>query len=591
MFERVIAQTIQRITTDVLRERSSISLVEILEEERIPARLKPFFETEVQWWLYNEMLARAANKRFNYDHPELASLLNYLEQVQFRHARFEREDFLTVLDSAVKLTYNFLCRPQTTLKWYIFRGQPVKPLREVMLRFGAFLDYGYFRNVFSEWVERKQHERPTFDGISSTEFERVIRRIDDQILLNCTVEDLLAILNPIFEFIGEGEEMQVPIDALIIFFDDKNIKKLVDYLERSREGGRETVSRDDFVALLDELLSSSEEEPEADFSDVYQNDELDDVVRRHLQSEGKAMIAGGPEFPQVDLSDEVEVDGRMPEVSNAMPEATPQYQYQTGEREQPPGIDTGGWISPEQHRSFTEAFGASSAQTARQEVEATERIGDMANRREEGGIGEMKETEIEPSPALYDDAALEESTMAGDEEAGPAAGASLDDTTKQNGTTARVTEESPVVDRAVSGTTIHAAERRVDDTADTYLSEDDEEEDEEEDDLPSFSGAGQSPSDRPVPNSDPARYGQPSERSLEDVRRFIDPMLERKVLKRIFDKDRVEYESALDRLNASDNWRAASQVLDELFSRHGVDPYSRTAIRFTDSVYGRYLPR
>ena len=33
-------------------------------------------------------------------------------------------------------------------------------------------------------------------------------------------------MNPIFEFIGEGEALQVPIDSLIIFFDDKNIKKL-----------------------------------------------------------------------------------------------------------------------------------------------------------------------------------------------------------------------------------------------------------------------------------------------------------------------------------------------------------------------------
>ena len=78
---------------------------------------------------------------------------------------------------------------------------------------------------------------------------------------------------------------------------------------------------------------------------------------------------------------------------------------------------------------------------------------------------------------------------------------------------------------------------------------------------------------------------------LDDVRKFITPMLERKVLKRVFNKDRDSYEAALDRLNQAATWRAASQVLDEVFIRFDVDPYSRTAIRFTDSIYGRYLPR
>jgi hypothetical protein len=325
-----------------------IPLVEILEDERIPTRLKPFFETEVRWWLYNEMLARQANKRFDYEHPELASLLSYLEQVQFRHARFEREDFTTVLDSAVKLTYNYLCRPQTTLKWYIFRGQPVMPLREVMLRFGAFIDYPYFPTVFAEWVERKQGERATFDAISATEFERVIRRIDDQILLNCTVEDLLGIIYPIFEFIGEGAEMIVPVDSLIIYFDDKNIKRLVEFLEEVRARGRDMVSREDFVVLLDELLNSAEGEPEADFSDVYQNDELDDVVRRHLES-GAAPVAPVADIPPADSPVHQPEPAPMavdyPEEEMLHPEP---------QRSDPLTI---GSIDPEDHRRFTEAFG------------------------------------------------------------------------------------------------------------------------------------------------------------------------------------------------------------------------------------------
>ena len=68
-------------------------------------------------------------------------------------------------------------------------------------------------------------------------------------------------------------------------------------------------------------------------------------------------------------------------------------------------------------------------------------------------------------------------------------------------------------------------------------------------------------------------------------------MLERKVVKKIFAKNREAYEAALEQVNAVTTWREASQILDEIFNRHGVAPYSRTAIRFTDSVYGRFLAR
>jgi hypothetical protein len=71
----------------------------------------------------------------------------------------------------------------------------------------------------------------------------------------------------------------------------------------------------------------------------------------------------------------------------------------------------------------------------------------------------------------------------------------------------------------------------------------------------------------------------------------LDPMLERKVLKKVFNRDRAAYDEAMARLSTAETWRQASQVLDELFIRFDVDPYSRTALRFTDSIYTRYVPK
>ncbi len=404
MFEKEIKETIQRMTREVLQDRTLVSLEDILQDKRIPNRLKAFFENEVHAWIESDSLSRRRDRRFDYAHQEMTSLLDYLRTVQSRHARFERDEFIATLDAGVKLTYNYICRPQTTLKWFIFRGEPTRPLAETLLRMSAFLDYPYFYTVFSEWVERKKEERPVFDSISSREFERIIRRIDDQILLSCTIDELLGIMDPLFTFLGEGEERRLPIEILIVYFDDKKITRLVDFLDEiSRE--HEYVTPATFAHLIEDLLVEAENEPEADFSSVYQEDELDDVVRRHLSEE--------------EIADEPE------ETSQPKPEPEP--------------------------------------------VAVSEPV---------------PEPEPEPEPEA------------------------------------------------------------------------------------------------------PRSEEEPSPFAIEER---IEKKLQKKIVKKIFDREKEAYHRFLEKIEGSESWREASVLLDNLFREKDIDPYSRTAIGFTDAVYGSFI--
>lgn len=591
MFEREINALIQQIGREVLRDRSTISLTDILHHEAIPGRLKPFFETEVQWWLYNERLGRGANKRFDFEAPELASLLNYLEQVQMRHARFEREEFQSVLDSAVKLTFNYLCRPQTTLRWYIFRGQPTKPLREVMLRFGAFSDYGYFFTVFSEWVDRKCAERPGFDAISSVEFERVTRRIDDQILLSCTVEDLLGIMTPLFEFIG-ADGRSIPIDALIIFFDDKNIRKLVDGLDLAKRRGVQGLTRDAFVQLLDEILSSNEDEPEADFSSVYQNDELDEVVRLHLQGNAESGGALGDlgAYPELDaesadLPQSETVEASAPQsrpVEESAPQVQPLSQPEPVETPQPPAAH----VVEERHTTqqtatdvVPQAEGLEQVELAAADVSAQaammeEMLEPEAKREEESEAKEegVEETAVAVEEKPADDA---EDIFDDDEPVADANDGPLADDTDDgwlDAETAAFIAETVAVDE-----------------------ENDDEEDEELDlELPEPLEEAPEPvhtgGEAQVATA-PAAAPTMTVRSLTPIPIILDEGLERKVVKKIFGRNREEYRRTLARISEAEDWAAASSIVREAFARNEVDPYSRTAIRFTDTIYGRFVPR
>ena len=415
MFEKDIKETIQQVTREILQDRTLVSLEDILQDKRIPNRLKAFFENEVHAWIEADSLSRRRDRRFDYADPEMTSLLDYLRTVQSRHARFERDEFIATLDAGVKLTYNYICRPQTTLKWFIFRGEPTRPLAETLLRMSAFLDYPYFYTVFSEWVERKKEERPVFDSISSREFERIIRRIDDQILLSCTIDELLEIMDPLFSFLGEGEDRRVPIEIMIVYFDDKKITRLVDFLDDISRT-HEYVTPESFARLIEDLLVEAEDEPEADFSSVYQEDELDDVVRRHLSEEEVA------EAPQQQPA-----------------EVLPQ---------------------------------------------------------ESQGVEEEKREEI------AEDSGEEESTESRGEES----------------------------------------------------------------------------------REEPEERGEPTA-----VEEKIEKKLKKKILKKIFDREKEEYRRFLEKIESADSWREASILLDRLFRSKNIDPYSRTAIDFTDAVYGSFI--
>ena len=76
---------------------------------------------------------------------------------------------------------------------------------------------------------------------------------------------------------------------------------------------------------------------------------------------------------------------------------------------------------------------------------------------------------------------------------------------------------------------------------------------------------------------------------LADLRTLIYDDARKKFIKKLFRRNDPEYERALDALNAIQTWKEASAYIDSLFLRHGVDPYAKPAISFTDAVYSRFV--
>ncbi|MGD0337239.1 MAG: hypothetical protein ABSB78_00475 [Bacteroidota bacterium] len=78
------------------------------------------------------------------------------------------------------------------------------------------------------------------------------------------------------------------------------------------------------------------------------------------------------------------------------------------------------------------------------------------------------------------------------------------------------------------------------------------------------------------------------EPKLLDLRKSIDPSEQKRIIKKIFKRNEVEYSAAILKLNKIHTWKEAAAFLDEIFITNDIDPDSKDAMRFADLIYTRY---
>ncbi len=78
---------------------------------------------------------------------------------------------------------------------------------------------------------------------------------------------------------------------------------------------------------------------------------------------------------------------------------------------------------------------------------------------------------------------------------------------------------------------------------------------------------------------------------LEDLNQIITVKQRKKFIKKMFHKDEQQYRQFIDLLNNTPTWKQASVAIDEMFYQTGINPYSKIALEFSDTIYNRYFPK
>lgn len=261
MFEKEIDRVRKQLKQRLDTRQPSISLAAILANANIHPSYRAFFKAEAEWWLYEERALRASNPRFDTTSPELQSAFPKLDELYLASARFDHEELNATIDAAVKTRLNFLCRPRTTLKWFVYRGEPTKPLHEVLMRLNYLTDNAYLLEGVRQWAATRPAEASSYEILSVIEFERIVEKVDNDAILDLSQDEFVRLLDGLYGFFYEADpnlpSEAVPTEAVIIFLDDKGAIPISQALERLlyREELR-TLTRSKLIDVIDNVIAS-----------------------------------------------------------------------------------------------------------------------------------------------------------------------------------------------------------------------------------------------------------------------------------------------------------------------------------------------
>ncbi len=234
MFENYINKIYKGLWEKIDTEGKSISIGDITNCD-IDDYYRHFVLADVNYQIYKDKLERFANIYFDFSDKEFKAKIDELDSYYRQNAIYPKSKLRDLLKSAVEIRLNVLIRPLHSLIWFVFKNELTKPLNEILLKLDYISDYKYLTDKLIDDITEEHSGKSSTFLISSAEFRHRIINIDMEHINNSSIDDLIDELEPIFDFFdekNEKDEKVIPVEALILFIDDKGYKPLAGFLEK-----------------------------------------------------------------------------------------------------------------------------------------------------------------------------------------------------------------------------------------------------------------------------------------------------------------------------------------------------------------------
>jgi len=237
IFESEIEMIMNSVRARTIGEAETFRLRDILASDIHPA-IKAYFKSRVEQLLQNERQEEARSKKFPYSLPEVVRLQEQIDLLLVHNYAFGQHDFELMLDHAVHFQFNFLCRPQWTLLNFIFENQRRRATSEIRKKLKYCVDYEYYGEIIKRFIDDRGLAELTYE-----EFSSLLEKIDREIVGSHSSVELALMTRPMLRFIEAAlpapaarlEEASIPINAVIVFFEDKKLEEIKERLEAERD--------------------------------------------------------------------------------------------------------------------------------------------------------------------------------------------------------------------------------------------------------------------------------------------------------------------------------------------------------------------
>ena len=322
IFEAEIESIIHAVRIKTIGEDDGIILKKILTADIHPA-VKAYFKAEVEKMLMHERGLEHRSKKFPYSLPEVRSIEAQIDLLLIQNYSFGLQEFELLLDESVHFQFNYLCRPQWTLMNFIMGEQRKVNSSQIEKCLMYCVDYTYFPELIKRYI--------VDHGLAEVNYEELktlIEKIDHEVVAQHSSLELAHMTRALFEFVESGkmvpqvefEQQTLPINAAIVFFDDKHLTDIRTRLEFERDNNRiiqitvdrladiiEAVRTGNNEVVSDSIAPSAEISEEPQEIKIPAQDQFEIKIINEIQLEEES--ATGPQDIEVSPLSEMSASG------------------------------------------------------------------------------------------------------------------------------------------------------------------------------------------------------------------------------------------------------------------------------------------
>lgn len=227
-----------------------ITFDEILNSKELPDYAKKFISNEAERQIFEISTLIKELPILPTDSAEFETFLSSFLSDLKKYISFKNENFQNILLQAIKLRYNFLRKPNSTLLFFVFGNSFQKNKTETLTLLDYFSDYHRIIQKLREKILQTSNE-----FISVYTFNKYLAEIETEIFTTASNEELIEFFNPIFEFfIEDSEKSTVPVDFFIDLFNDLNLEHVSNSFKIIRQkDNQEFLNKDTFSQVLLEI--------------------------------------------------------------------------------------------------------------------------------------------------------------------------------------------------------------------------------------------------------------------------------------------------------------------------------------------------